>query len=98
MVMRSLYAGDALEPPLWKIPNKALSLFLSGSLPLSQERRGRQGHHDHHDMIDSGYPGLPRADAAVTVTVTPPPSLFWGMLCVSFFYVIETGATGSRGP
>jgi hypothetical protein len=26
MVMRSHCAGDALDPPLWKVPNKALSL------------------------------------------------------------------------
>ena len=32
MVMRSPCAGDALDPPLWKIPNKALSLSLSLSL------------------------------------------------------------------
>jgi hypothetical protein len=34
MVMRSPYAGDDLDPPLWKIPNKALSLSLSPSLSL----------------------------------------------------------------
>jgi hypothetical protein len=36
--MRSLYAGDALDPPLWIVPNKAfsLSLSLSHSLCLGQ--------------------------------------------------------------
>jgi hypothetical protein len=29
LVMRSLSAGDALEPPLWIVPNKALSESLS---------------------------------------------------------------------
>ena len=28
MVMRSPCAGDALDPPLWKVPNKALSFSL----------------------------------------------------------------------
>jgi hypothetical protein len=32
MLMPSPCAGDALDPPLWKVPNKALSLPLSLSL------------------------------------------------------------------
>jgi hypothetical protein len=31
-------AGDALDPPLWKVPNKALSLVLSLSLARSLAR------------------------------------------------------------
>jgi hypothetical protein len=35
MVMRSPCAGDALDPPLWRIPNTELSLSLSLSLSES---------------------------------------------------------------
>jgi hypothetical protein len=35
MMMRSSWAGDALDPPLWKIPDRALSLSLSRALPPS---------------------------------------------------------------
>ena len=47
MVMRSPCAGATLEPPLWIVPHKALSLSLSLSvslcLSLSQAKERKKG-------------------------------------------------------
>ena len=54
MVMRSQCAGDALDPPLWTIPNKDLSDSLSLSLSLSQLRRCRLVPSDIDGSVLSG--------------------------------------------
>jgi hypothetical protein len=63
VVMRSPCAGAALDPPLWIVPNKALSLSLSQALSLAQALSGSLSPAKQHQVMlylscDSPWAGI----------------------------------------